>query len=166
MALVPGAIGPLQQALVFEREAVLAGQAWRLLSGHFVHFGAVHLALNAAAYALLAFWAIRAGRCRATMLLLLLGGPLLSGVLLITGATWYAGLSGLLHGIAVLLVLGLPGAARWLGLALIVGKLAWQSLGDNDGWIPLTQVSHLAHWTGAALGGVFYVLVQRQTRAH
>lgn len=43
------AFGPAQDALIFNRKAVEAGEVWRLITGHLVHTGNRHLAWNVAA---------------------------------------------------------------------------------------------------------------------
>ena len=45
-----------QSALRFERQSIVAGDLWRLLSGHLVHLGWTHLLLNLAGLALV--WAL------------------------------------------------------------------------------------------------------------
>lgn len=41
--------GPAQEALIFNRKAIEAGEVWRLMTGHLVHTGNRHLAWNVAA---------------------------------------------------------------------------------------------------------------------
>ena len=97
--------------LRFDRDEIAIGEWWRLASGHFVHLGWQHLALNLTG--LLLVWLL-VGRA--------FGGRQWSviGVALVIGTSgglwwlspqvgWYVGLSGLLHG---LLVAGLVGRIR------------------------------------------------------
>ena len=46
---IHGIAGPANEALIFDREAVEAGEFWRLITGQLVHTGNRHLALNVAA---------------------------------------------------------------------------------------------------------------------
>jgi rhomboid family GlyGly-CTERM serine protease len=124
-------------SLVFERHGVLQGEAWRLLTAHFVHAGLPHLLLNLAGLALvwLAFgsqftgagW-VTAGAASAL--------ASATGVLL-----WHpdvramAGLSATLHG---LLAAGAVAAVRsgdrlaWLLLGILAAKLAWEPLAGGS----------------------------------
>lgn len=119
--------------LRYEREAIAAGQLWRLISGHLVHLGWLHLALNG-----IALWVIVAGfgganqprplRMSVALFSLMLGVSL--GLFFSNPALdWYVGLSGVLHGLLVL------AAFWWLELrvrvVLLVGlllKLGWEQL--------------------------------------
>ncbi|NIP17674.1 MAG: rhombosortase, partial [Xanthomonadales bacterium] len=136
------------------------GQVWRLLTGHFVHFGTGHLAVNLAAFAIILGWAWRSGRLGSSLLLLLAGCPVLGLLLLLSGADWYAGLSGILHGMLVLLIMRLPIGLRVAGLAVVLVKLLWQfnTGGESNFLDPALPVSQASHWFGVALGVVFHYL--------
>jgi rhomboid family GlyGly-CTERM serine protease len=45
--------GPVPEALVFDRQAVVRGELWRLVTGHWVHGDLKHLAWNLAAFVIL-----------------------------------------------------------------------------------------------------------------
>lgn len=119
--------------LRYAREAVLAGDGWRLVSGHFVHLGPAHFAMNALALA--AIWALVGAvlqRWQWLLVLVIVIAGIDAGFLwLDPGLTWYVGLSGVLHG---LLAAGL--VATWrappcdvIVLAiLLVAKLAYEQL--------------------------------------
>jgi rhomboid family GlyGly-CTERM serine protease len=124
---------PLRAALAWDRDALEAGQWWRLASGHFVHLGWSHLALNLAGLGLVTWITGRAyGLVRWLLIAVITLAAIDAGFwFLYDELDWYVGLSGLLHG---LLVAGLfAGATRGdreamaLG-ALVVGKLAWEQL--------------------------------------
>lgn len=87
--------------LRWDREAIAAGEWWRLATGHFVHLNLGHLALNLAGLALV--WVLAGGRYRPLGWWLVVA---LSLALLDAGfwyldpnLAWYVGLSGLLHGL-------------------------------------------------------------------
>lgn len=94
-------------ALAFTRAGIFGGEFWRLFTGHFIHVGVAHLALNLAGLALLcellggqlslrrAAGLVTAGVIGIDLMLLVLA----------PAVGWYAGLSGLLH-------------ALWAGCAL------------------------------------------------
>ncbi|HSG96510.1 MAG TPA: rhombosortase [Woeseiaceae bacterium] len=123
----------LREGLAWERDGLMAGQAWRLLSGHLVHLGWTHLLLNLAGLALVA-WLV--GSAFGWLRWLIIG--LVSIVAIDAGfwslnpeLDWYVGLSGLLHG---LLLAGLlPGLLRidreaLVLTAFVVLKLFWEQL--------------------------------------
>lgn len=123
---------PARLALRFDRDAIEAGQWWRLLSGNFVHLGGWHLFLNEMGLLMLlllcperlsaAVWARR---------LVLVSLGMSGGLYFFVPAThWYVGMSGVIHG---LFVLGLGRqivSSRDLiaagCLAYLVGKIAWE----------------------------------------
>lgn len=157
--------------LRYEREAVLQGEYWRLLTGHLVHGSWLHLGLNCAGLALVA--ALFPDHY-STRQWLLIG--LLSLVTIDVGfvfwepqLTWYVGLSGVLHGALA------AGAIAWwryetkrLALALSVifaGKLLWEQW---QGALPLAggmAVVVDAHLYGALGGVIAGTILWMNTRA-
>lgn len=119
--------------LAYEREALADGQWWRALSGHFVHLGRVHAALNLGG--LVALLLLCPKRLRAFEWMRRIGVLTLavSALLYVAAPTVdrYVGLSGVLHG---LFVLGLVPMARegdrvaMACLLLLVLKLAWEQI--------------------------------------
>lgn len=95
------------------RPGISTGEWWRSYTGHFVHLGWIHLAMNVVAMWLLAV--VFAGVLRVSdWIIALLVLPLLISEGLwwsLPGLKAYAGLSGVLHGVFAL------GAFRMLGLA-------------------------------------------------
>jgi rhomboid family GlyGly-CTERM serine protease len=131
-ALVVALIGaPAALALRYDRHAILSGEVWRLLTGHLVHLGWAHLALNAAALGCIAAllgelhhvlrWAwLAIASALGVSLGLLLASPQVA---------WYVGLSGISHGLVAAAALTLArrrDGAGWIWLALLVGKLVWE----------------------------------------
>jgi rhomboid family GlyGly-CTERM serine protease len=152
-----------QDLLRYDREAVLAGEYYRLLSGNFVHLGWQHYALNIAGLALGTY---------------LFGGdrhPLdwtLAGLVLsvVVGlgllayspdVRWCVGLSGVLHGFMILGFGGwaLAGDRLALGLLVIViGKMTWEQIGGSMPWesaLAGGRVVTDAHLWGAIGGGAY-----------
>lgn len=162
---------PVRQWGRYERAAIAAGQLWRLVTGHLVHLGASHMALD----------------LTALVLIRLIIGTALSGAQWF-GATvasmaaidaglyfgtpevaWYVGLSGVLHGLlaagAVALIDESGSFAAVIGLG-IVAKLAWEHwLGP----LPFSEtatggtVVTAAHLYGA-LGGAAFGFAARAVR--
>lgn len=157
--LLPGVAGRLE----YDRAAVLRGELWRLLTGHWTHLSADHLALDVVAFAALGaalawrgrriFWRTVLGSAAAISLSLLLLGPQWSS---------YRGLSGidsaLFTALATLLWLGGGRSERPLGavaLALFAAKIACESITGVALFTPTVQghdVVPLAHLAGAAVG--------------
>ncbi len=150
--------------LRYDRPAILDGQLWRLLSGHFIHLGWSHLAMNLAGLWLIGLLYGHCLRWRQWLIVIVLSGMAISLLFLLLNPTliWYVGLSGILHTLIVsgiLLQLRrqlMPG--EWMLLLLVVGKLAWeQSAGSLPGSADLAggPVIVDAHLYGALVGMVF-----------
>lgn len=138
-ASFPAAVGGVAIAIAasgsedwlrYQRGEILDGQFWRLLSGHLVHLGPTHLALNlfALVFVWLLFrtvlaspeWWAGAAACA-------LGTGF--GLLLNPHIDWYAGLSGILHGLLVLGALSLPTERRRetvVLVSMVAVKVGWE----------------------------------------
>jgi rhomboid family GlyGly-CTERM serine protease len=149
--------------------------AWRLLSAHFVHLGAAHLAADLSAAVLIGWSCDRLGLAHrlpaaalASLVAVDLGlefGPWAIG--------WYAGLSGVLHGLFAWLTLCLvlsPSAEgsrrlRWMAAALFLGGLLKGAVGlgtpvGAPGWLGIPQATP-AHLYGY-LGGTLWAFLRRE----
>jgi rhomboid family GlyGly-CTERM serine protease len=159
-----------RELLRYERLAVLHGEYWRLITGHFVHGSTQHLLLNAVGLGLVAALFPREYSLRGW--LLILAGSLviidLGFVLLEPQLEWYVGLSGVLHGALA------AGAIGWWKheskllavalTALLVGKLAWeqwQGALPLSGDMPVVVDAHLYGAIGGALAGAWLALHNR-----
>lgn len=153
-----------RQLLRYEREAVLAGEYWRLLTAHFVHGGTWHLLLNTAGLACTGVLFARDLTVGSWLLVVLLSIAAidLGFVFCEPQLQWYLGYSGVLHG-----MLAAGACMCWkhgsgaLGMAfgaVLAGKLVWeqwQGALPLAGELPVVVDAHLY----GALGGVFAVLV-------
>lgn len=93
----------IENLLIYNRNLVLDGQYWRLITGHFLHSNVNHFLLNSAAVALL--WALHGeyyNYCNYLMIFIT------SALICSLGIYWfssdillYVGLSGILHGFFV-----------------------------------------------------------------
>lgn len=118
---------------VYDRAAILHGEGWRLVTGHWVHFSASHAVWNLFALIVATTWLERL-RPGWAWRFVALAAPAISLGLLVLAPTMtvYGGLSGLAVGIVTLLALvqfqNAPrGRGWWLAaLALIVGKIGWE----------------------------------------
>lgn len=122
-----------RELLRYDREGLVAGDGWRLLSGHFVHLGWSHWFMNVLALAVI--WVLVGDRLspRRWLLvwLLVIAGIDAGFWWLEPGLQWYVGLSGLLHGLlAAGIVAGwqrAPGESLLLA-GLLFAKLSWEQV--------------------------------------
>jgi rhomboid family GlyGly-CTERM serine protease len=117
--------------LRYERAAVLDGEVWRLLTGHLVHLGWAHLAMNLAGLGLiwLLFGRVYSALQWTVLFVACALGISLGFMLFRPELVWYVGLSGVLHGLFVAgAVAGIFAGyrAEWLLLGLLVLKLFWE----------------------------------------
>ncbi len=155
-------------ALRFDRPGILEGDWWRLISGHFVHLGGAHFALNAAGLGLVWYLVGKSFNGSRWLLIVIacLLGMDLGFWLLKPELSWYVGLSGLLHG---LLAAGLaeklrqPDTETFILAALLLGKLAFEQL---SGPLPGSEgtaggpVVVDAHLFGAVSGALAAILLR------
>lgn len=151
--------------------AVADGEHWRLGAALFLHYGALHLSLNA--LALLAWGPpLERNLGRSRFALLYFGAGLLSMISVVAAARWQGGPSGILVG-ASGAILGLLGAALadlvarrrrrsspWLErhLRFLLLLLALQVAFD----LLVPQVSQLGHLAGAAAGFALGLVLRRE----
>lgn len=94
--------------LAYNRDAVLAGQWWRLISCHFVYLNVNHFLLDGGGFLLITYIFRDLLTARLLWLWLAMSAPLCGLALLLDPTlTGYVGLSGILHG--------------WLVIALLLG---------------------------------------------
>lgn len=122
---------PARALLRYERAGLMAGEAWRLVSGHLVHIDLAHAVLNGAALWLLVA-AVGRGMLAREWAFILAGSVAAvdAGLFwLVPEVGWYVGLSGVLHGALAGPALLLCLRRRPLGLlllALLAAKLSWE----------------------------------------
>jgi rhomboid family GlyGly-CTERM serine protease len=164
---VAGGVG-LRDALRYQRDAVLGGELWRLVTAHLVHLDLSHALLNAVGATLI--WALFARELRPWQwcaIALAAATAIDAGFLLWQPQLhWYVGASGVLHGTMaagtlaqlrrrdpVSLLLALFLVAK-LGYEQLVGALPFESPGT---------VVVSAHAYGA-IGGLLMALPFMRTR--
>ena len=154
--------------LRYDRAAVISGEYWRLLSGHFVHLGLSHWALNMAGLAVLLVIPLTDSPVR--WLVLWSTGAVLLSLLIFAFSPemlWYAGLSGLLHcWITAAAIRGIrPGLrSHWLLLALLLTKVLaeqWLGAGRFSTWLTGGPVAVDAHLWGVVLGVMYGICLRR-----
>lgn len=97
--------GAIPQTLIYNREAILAGEVWRLITGHFVHCDLSHLTWNVIALLSLGFLLERrVGEKLMTVTILSCIGVSAWLWLFKPDLANYCGLSGMLNGLLVVLL--------------------------------------------------------------
>ena len=130
IALLADALDPL---LRYQRDAVMQGELWRLLTAHWVHLDTPHLLINLAGLTAVIVVLGRFLSAFGLLLATLLAAMTISlGLLaLAPELEWYVGLSGVVSGIwAASAFAGLL-ARHWLGVAgfaLLLAKLVWEQV--------------------------------------
>ena len=119
------------ELLRYQRDAIIAGEWWRLFSGHLVHLGLSHMWLNLAG--LLLVWALVGKACSLRIWWWLIAFCLLGislGLLWwLPNLNWYVGLSGVLHGVlfAGSLRLALRGEREAMVIIVVMlAKVVWE----------------------------------------
>jgi rhomboid family GlyGly-CTERM serine protease len=157
----------------YQREDILLGQWWRLVSGHFVHLNWKHLILNNAG--LVVIWMLyRRIVSQRAWWLLALGSIIVIDIGLLVihpDIKWYVGLSGILHGLfagGAIMNFYLFGKKGSLFLVLLIVKLVWEQFsGPLPGSAELSggRVITEAHLYGAIGGSLTMLLLIRGNRA-
>lgn len=123
--------------LRYDRDAVAAGEIWRLVTCHLVHLNLWHLAMNLSGLLLCWFFFTDLMTRRMLWTWLCVSAPAVGMALFLLDPELirYVGLSGLLHGLLVLLLV-----AGWRGhpllhsvvLVVIGGRMVWEQLPGYD----------------------------------
>jgi rhomboid family GlyGly-CTERM serine protease len=165
LLLIQGGGAAAQSLLRYDRDGLRAGEWWRLLTGHVIHLGFEHAALDIAGLVLM--WALFARDYSPRQWLLIIALSVIgvdAGLWLLSSTTqWYVGSSGVLHGV---LAAGACAHLRrrepdgWILVLFLVGKLIYE---QAQGALPLTAGGAVivdAHLYGA-VGGALAVLLLR-----
>ena len=147
----------------------MAGEIWRLISGHFVHLGWKHLAMNIAGLILiwLLFGRLLSNRNWAALIMVNALFISIGFLVLNKDLNWYVGLSGVLHGMFVCGAIAsiVSGYRAEIALLLaVVAKLIWEQL---QGAVPGSasfaggDVVVDAHLYGAIIGAVCAIFMAR-----
>lgn len=155
---IPGTI----EVLRYQAD-VIGSQPWRLVTGHWVHLGWVHLLLNAAGIALLAVLFSQELKPLDWIVAVCLMPLAISAGFLILNPElqWYVGLSGTLHGLMLTGCLLLWRTQKRMAIVIaivVVAKLAYEQwAGAEKGTEQMINGSVIvdAHLYGAASGVVW-----------
>jgi rhomboid family GlyGly-CTERM serine protease len=162
-ATFPDTFFPL---LSLDRSKLAQGEAWRIITGNFVHFGWVHTLMNIAAFMIFAFALANAfSTARFITLILFCGAAVGVGVYCLNPEyEIYAGLSGAIHGFFVAGLLANKRHALWLNsifIAVLFGKVLIEHrtnyhATELQSLLPVA-VAYDAHLYGALAGLAFAV---------
>lgn len=145
----------LTATFIYDRQAIIEGELWRLLSGHLVHFSIKHLLYDTIGFGTAGIWIEYRGYPQFGFLCLLMAFVISVTLFIIMPTlSYYGGLSGLASGAIVYLALwGLQETLRWRvlcqGLLIVMSiKISWELwqntffLTDSTVFVPVPQ-SHL-----------------------
>lgn len=151
----------LHQLLVWDRQQIQAGQWWRIVTGNITHTNVNHLAMNVVGLLVITWLHYRYYAKYSIALFIWVLMVLIGLALFFTPFDWYAGLSGVLHGLFVWGVVKdiqhkVP--LGWLMLCGILIKLLLDTVNQGDvmtATLIEANVAYQVHWVGALVGLVF-----------
>ena len=157
--------GILAPVLRYDREAIFAGEIWRLLTGNFIHLGWNHLGLNLGTISLIGFLYAKFFRVSSLALVFIFSClGVCAGLLLFSPEIkWYMGLSGSLYGLLIfgsVITIRQEPIINTFILLVIVSKLIFEQLVhplSSSEFIGGTVIVD-AHLYGAIMG-LFLTLV-------
>lgn len=162
----------LSELFMLDREAIEAGEMWRLLVFPFVHFGLVHLSYNMIALCVTGWIVERQSRFHYAFLITLTA-PILGGWLMATepDMALYGGMSALIFSIMFYgALVGIECAGPWkqaysLIVILLPAKVIWEFFqkasllpyGEHQQFVVMPS----SHAAGLAMGLIFYTLIRK-----
>lgn len=158
-AIVSYLSADVSACLVYDRQAILNGEFWRLLTSHLVHFNLPHLVFDLSAFGL-AGWVIEMRGCRHFGWLCIAMGACISLFLMLmkTEIAFYGGLSGPACGAFVYLALcGLQDSRPWgfisrMVLFMIALKIVIEALQGEFFLKSMAAASVEPIWEAHAIG--------------
>jgi rhomboid family GlyGly-CTERM serine protease len=175
---VPVLFGTVWSSMVFQPEAVRAGEWWRLVTHPFVHLTWYHLLLDGLAFLSL-YWSLaeRSVFARLVYVVATASGSLVASWVASPGAlaNGLCGLSGVAHGLMAISAIEMLGREKterrigWLCLMLVVGKAAFEAttgkmfFGFLDFGLLGSPVA-ISH-AGGIFGGLVVVLLFRMWKS-
>ncbi|WP_325892059.1 rhombosortase [Grimontia sp. NTOU-MAR1] len=157
----------IHQLMVWDRTDILAGQWWRIVTGNLTHTNFIHLAMNLTGLVVLTFLHREYYGSRSLIPMIWVMMVVIGAVMFVSPFDWYAGLSGVLHGLFVW------GVVRdiqnkvplgWIMLAGVIVKLGYEAYTGGDAMtadLIEAGVAYQAHVAGA-LVGIAFALVWKE----
>jgi rhomboid family GlyGly-CTERM serine protease len=162
----------LQTVLIYNREAILEGEIWRLTTGHLVHFSSTQLFLDGAVFGVTAY-IIESRRYPYLHELYLFSAVVISMLMLwlLPDMAYYGGLSGIAMATTTYLALhGLRESAPWRKLStfvlvLIIVKMSMELSNEHLIFVDyendaIATVS-LSHLSGVVCAWIVYIWSDR-----
>ncbi|WP_428441434.1 rhombosortase [Photobacterium sagamiensis] len=159
-----------QSWIAWDREAIAHGEIWRILTGNFTHTNWPHMLMNSLALSIITFIFRRHFSARRYTALIVFISVIIGIGIFATDIQWYAGLSGVLHGLFAW------GAVRdirtqtkggWLLLAGLILKIGWEQYyggAASSAALIGARVAIEAHLIGV-VSGLVAGYTQRQEQA-
>jgi rhomboid family GlyGly-CTERM serine protease len=164
--LIAYAFPAVSDLIVYDRQLVLQGQVWRLVTGVFVHFSMSHLVWNLLVFCLSAWVVETSGKSKFPLLCIL--GALIPGVWFAAGIPQmarYGGISGLATAMVVYLCLGrLRRSATerplwFLILLLVMAKSVMETITGTPLFVKIDGPAFYAMPWAHAIGGAVALAV-------
>jgi rhomboid family GlyGly-CTERM serine protease len=160
-ALFIAAAPALSEFSIYDRHNILAGELWRLFTGHFVHLSREHLLWDITAFAIVGF-IIEARKISRFGTLCLLAPLLISAASFVIEPQMhrYAGLSALTMAALVFFALHQDNrATATILITLAAAKITFELTSNTSLFLPSThpeiRVASLSHLLGAVTGALF-----------
>jgi rhomboid family GlyGly-CTERM serine protease len=163
-ALFIAAAPALGELFIYDRERILAGELWRLFTGHFVHLSREHLLLDLTAFAIIGAIIERKQLPRFGLMCLIAPGAISAGSLLIEPHMHrYAGLSALSMAAFVFFALHQKQRAKIILLALAAAKIIFELTPNVSMFVtaasPEVRIAATSHLLGALVGALFALAI-------
>ncbi len=163
----------LQVQFRYDRAAIGAGEWWRWVSGHFLHLGWMHLALNLAGLILIVtlFWRYWSVWRFIIVFLFSLVAVDVGLWWFSPEVDWYVGLSGILHGLLIAGALFAFLRERTFSIVImvcVIGKLAWEQITRSSA--VMTELiggnvlfyAHLYGFIGGLFASILLLLLHKE----
>ncbi|PSU33420.1 rhombosortase [Photobacterium lutimaris] len=155
----------IQPLLVWLRPAITHGEIWRLVSGNLTHTNWAHMIMNSLGLAIITFIFRRYLSATRLAFLILSTAGFIGVALWFSPMHWYAGLSGVLHGVfawGAIQDIKAKDKLGWLLLLAVIAKVIWEQVaGGSASSAELigARVAVEAHLAGT-LAGVFFAVAE------
>jgi len=165
----------ITSVFIFDRDAVVQGEVWRLFSSHFVHFTDTHLAYNLLAFGVAGWVVERKSYLHFGLLYVLMAFVISTSLFILKPAmSFYGGLSGMACGLifyCALLGAGEPGSWRtickliifFLPIKIIIEAYNSASVLPYWGQQPFV-IMPISHVTGILAALMFYIVLKNTKR--
>lgn len=160
----------------YDRVAISLGEGWRLFSGHLLHLGWLHLALNLAGFGLIIalFWHYWTAINFLLVFMLSLVAVDIGLWWFSPEVHWYVGLSGILHGLLIAGAVFSFHQERLFSIAvmaIVIGKLGWEQITRTSAGTEkligghVLFDAHLYGFTGGVIAAILLLLLRKEKSA-